>query len=196
MKSPTSLAAVTLAIAMSAVLAIGACTKAVRNDLSSTLAQRFNWPVDKTSIRELKWDGIDACQIYDAYDERVLDGLSIGVARLKDGSLIIGKDPDALDRVFARCISANTHVGTLADVLISFSQYRSMRVLQDNSLGVGRDLLKKAGRKFAAPQVSVEQGTRVVRFFALSPDGLSLLQITGRIGQRVTVEGRALSGLD
>lgn len=191
MKSPASWAAVALTVALT-----GACTKATRTDLASTIAQRFNWPVDKTSIRALKREGIQGCEIYDAYDERVLDGLSIAVAQLKDGSLIIGRDPDALDKVFARCISADTPVGTVAELLISFSKYRSMRVMQDNSLGVGRDLLKKAGRKFAAPQVSVEQGTRVVRFFALSPDGLSLLQITGRIGQRVTVEGKALSGLD
>lgn len=173
---------------------MGASALAEGSDDASTIAHRLNWPVNKSAIRELKLEGVVGCEIYDAYDERVLDGLSIGVARLKGGSLIVGSEPEALDKVLDKCVASAAPPGTLAILMVSFSRYAGLRVLtqQDISMGVGVDLLKKAGRQFAAPSISVEQGARVVRFFALAPDGSSLIEVKGRIGKQVTIESKAL----
>jgi hypothetical protein len=181
MKFSTLWAAIALAAA-TGVSAMGAS-----NDVVSTIAKRLNWPVNKSSIRQMKLDGLENCEIYDAYDERVLDGASVGVARLKDGSLILGSEANALSNVFAKCISPATPAGTLATLLTSFSRYAGLRVLHDNSLGVARALLKQAGQDFVAPEIVAGQGGRVVRFFALSTDGSVLYRVEGHIGSQVTV---------
>jgi hypothetical protein len=154
----------------------------------NAIAERLNWPVNKSSIRQLKLDGLEGCEIYDAYDKRVLDGASVGVARLKDGSLILGSEANALSNVFAKCTSPATPAGTLASLLISFSRYAGLRVLHDNSLGVARALLRKAGQDFVAPEIVAGQGGQVVRFLALSIDGSVLYRVDGHIGNRVTVK--------
>src|SRR5262245_655738 len=86
-------------------------------DVVSTIAERLNWPAETSAIRLMSLDGLESCEIYDAYDKRVLDGVSIGVARLKDGSLIVGSEPEALQVVLAKCVSASTPAGTLAELL-------------------------------------------------------------------------------
>jgi hypothetical protein len=140
----------------------------------------------------MKLDGVDACEIYDAYDKRVLDGASVGVARLKDGSLIVGSDANALNDVFARCVSPAAPAGTLAQLLVSFSRYAGLRVLHDNSLGVARSLLDKAGQKFAAPEIVAERGGRLVRFLALSVDGSMIYRVEGHVGSEVSLKVQRL----
>lgn len=140
----------------------------------------------------MKLDGLNACKIYDAYDKRVLDGASIGVARLKDGSLIVGSETNALRDVFAKCVSPATPAGTLATLLVGFSRYAGLRVLHDNSLGVARALLEEAGQKFAAPEIVTNRGGRVVRFLALSVDGSMIFRVEGHVGKTVSVKAEQL----
>lgn len=162
-------------------------------DLTSTIAQKLHWPIDKTSIGEEKLEGLVGCQIYGAIDTRVHNMTGESVARLKDGSLIFSSEPHALDEVFARCTSAATPPGTLAKLMVNFSRYAGLRVLEDDSLIVAQDLLKKAGREFTAPGIVAGQGERVVRFMALSPDGSTLLELKGRIGKQVSVEAQRVA---
>jgi hypothetical protein len=161
-------------------------------DVTAAVAEKLNWPVSESSVRQLQLAGLDGCEIYDAYDKRILDGASVGVARLADGSLIIGSEANALSDVFAKCVSPATPAGTLATLLVSFSRHASLHVLHDNSLRVAQTLLKKAGRDFAPPETFVHRDERVVRFLALSLDGSALYQVEGHIGQRVTVRAERL----
>jgi hypothetical protein len=82
----------------------------------------------------------------------------------KDGSLIVGSEAERLERALRKVRFADRPAGTLAQLLVSFSPYAGMRVLHDNSLGVARSLLDKAGQKFAAPEIVADQGGRLVRF--------------------------------
>jgi hypothetical protein len=158
------------------------------NDVAATIADRMKWPVKESSVRRLNLDGLVECAIYDAYDTRVFDAASVGVARLKDGSLIVGTEAGALNDVFAKCVSPDTPAGTLATLLVMFSRYAGLRVLHDNSLGLARALLEKAGQDFAAPETFVDPRGRVVRFLALSLGGSALYRVEGHIGRGVTID--------
>jgi len=178
----------TLWAAIALAAAMGSSVVGESNDGINAIAKRLNWPVNKSSIRQLKLDGVEGCEIYEAYDKRVLDGASVGVARLKDGSLITGSEANAFSNVFTKCVSPTTPAGTLATLVVSFSRYAGLRVLHDNSLGVARALLRKAGRDFAAPETFINQGERVVRFLALSSDGSALYRVEAHIGTQLSVQ--------
>ena len=148
----------------------------------------------QTRGRQIGDAGLEDCEIYDAYDKRVFDGASVGIARLKDGSLLLGSEANSLNNVFARCISPGTPAGTLATLLVTFSRYAGLRVLHDSSLGVARALLEKAGQEFVSPEIVASQGGRVVRFLALSTDGSALYRVEGHIGNQVAVNAERLTG--
>lgn len=181
---------------LAVMLAIGMDTSATAggDDLASTIAQRLHWPPNRSSIQVFKWEGLDGCAIYDAHDQRVIDAAGVYVARLRDGSLIFSSEAKALDKVFTSCVSSATPAATLANLMAGFSRYAGMVVLvEDDSPSIGGDLLKKAGREFAAPEISVEQGARLVKFYALSFDDSTLFEIKGRIGKQVTVKAKRLA---
>jgi len=164
------------------------------DDLASTIAQRLHLPPNRSYIQEFKWEGLEGCAIYNTHDQRVLDAAGVYVARLRDGSLIFSSEAKALDKVFTSCVSSATPAATLANLMAGFSRYAGMVVLVEDDLpSIGDDLLKKAGRKFAAPGISVEHGARLVKFYALSIDGSTLFEIKGRIGKKVTVKAMRLA---
>lgn len=178
--------------------AAGAATWAASNDSSEiahrrAIAHRLGWPFDKTYFGEEKLDGLLGCKIYGVIDTRVDDGVGLVVAILKDGSSIVSSEPQAMDQVFARCISPEAPARTLARLMTDFSRYSGLRVLEDDSLTVVDDLLKKAGRQFAAPGIVAAEGTKVVRFMALSGDGSTLYELKGRIGKPLAVEAQELA---
>lgn len=124
----------------------------------------------------------------------MLDAAAVHVARLKDGRLIFSLEPRALDKVFAQCVSPAAPAATLARLVASFSEHSGLDVLvADDSPSLGSHLLKKAGRPFAPPEISVDQGTRVIQFYALSSDGSVLYELKGRIGNQVAVEAQELA---
>jgi hypothetical protein len=163
-------------------------------DVVTAISRRLNWPVNDSSIRRLELNGLRSCRIYDAYFKRVLDGTSVGVAMSRDGKLIVSSEKNALNDVFATCVSPATPAGTLATLLVAFSRFADLRVLHDNRLGAAQDLLRKAHQDFAPPQIFLDRDLRVVRFLALSMNGSALYRVDGRIGRNVSVTAELLSG--
>lgn len=174
--------------------AMGASTMAEGNDVASAITQRLHWPL-RSDIREVSWKGLEGCFIYSAYDRRAHDAAGVIVAKLRDGSLIFSSDPNALNKVFSSCLSPSAPATTLAKLMLGFSRNAGMVVLAEgNSPLVAINLLKKAGREFTVPEISVEGEARVIKFFALSPDGSTLFEVKGRIGNPISVEAKRLAG--
>lgn len=132
-------------------------------------------------------------EIDGAYDRRVLDRARIGAARLKDGSLILDCGVNALTKVSAECTSPATPAATLPSLLVSVSRHAGLRVSHDNSLGVARALLKRAGQPFGATEIVARQRGRVVGFLAISTDGSVLYRSEG---VRNSVRQNALASWD
>jgi hypothetical protein len=150
-------------------------------DIAAAIANRLNWPLLDAIIRQRPLNGLRNCEIYDAYDRRILDGASVGVARLSGGDLIVGTEPGALEAVFSGCVSAWTPAGALAELLVRFSDYAAMRVLHDASVPFAQTRLDEAGRTFAPPEAIRDQHGLVVRFLALSMRGVRLYCVEGRV---------------
>ena len=148
-------------------------------DIASLIASRLNWPAGV--VRPATLDGLHGCNIYDAYDRRVLDGASVAIARLSDGGLIASTDPQAVQTVLSRCTLASTPGATLAELLARFSQNPGpLRVLHNNSDVTARILLRRSGQTFAPPKAVRNRNVLRIRFLGLSEDGSDLYRVLGR----------------
>jgi hypothetical protein len=151
-------------------------------DIASQIASRLNWPSSAGVVRPATLDGLHGCNIYDAYDRRVLDGASVAIARLSDGGLIASTDPQAVQTVLSRCTLASTPGATLAELLARFSQNPGpLRVLHNNSDVTARILLRRSGQTFAPPKAVRDRKVLRIRFLGLSEDGTDLYRVEGRV---------------
>jgi hypothetical protein len=168
---------------------------AENEDVATRIASRLSWPLSATMVRKAELDGLRGCEVYDAYDRRVLDGAGIAVARLSDGGLIARTDSGALDAVFSRCLAAGAPVATEAEMVARFSSNPGpLRVLHDDSLVTAQVLLRDAGQRFTPPEAVTEQGTRLIRFLAITETGTALFRIIGHVsGGKVAVEAEMLA---
>ena len=125
------------------------------NNVVNTIAEKLNWSGHERSVRQLTLDGLTGCENYDAYDKRVLDGASVGVARM-NGGLIHGSDANALTDVYAKDPSPATLAGILATMLVSFSHCDGLCVVDGASTAVRRP--HKSGAPPAVPRVGRLRG--------------------------------------
>jgi hypothetical protein len=164
-------------------------------DIAALIASRLSWPPSASMVRPAALDGLHGCEIYDAYDRRVLDGASVAVARLSDGGLIASTDPKALETVFSRCVSASAPAATLAELLARFSQDPGpLRVVHDNSDVTAQILLRRSGQTFAPPEAVKDGNVRWIRFLGLSEDGAELYRVAARVtSDGIIVEAERLA---
>jgi hypothetical protein len=152
------------------------------DDIAALIAGQFNWPPSASVVRPAVLDGLHGCEIYDAFNRRVLDGASVAVARLNGGGLIASTDPKALETVFSRCVSASTPAATLAELLARFSQDPGpLRVLHDDGDVTAQILLRRSGQTFAPPEAVKDGDVLRIRFLGLSEDGADLYRVEARV---------------
>ncbi|MBV9562061.1 MAG: hypothetical protein JOY90_16690 [Bradyrhizobium sp.] len=164
-------------------------------DVATRIASRLSWPKSTTVVRKAELVGLRGCEVYDAYDRRVLDGAGVAVAWMSDGGLVARTDPGALDTVFSHCLQPSAPAATQAEIVARFAPNPGpLRVLHDDGLVAAQILLRNAGQRFRPPEAVTEQGTRLIRFLAITETGTALFRILGHVtGDKVTVEAEMLS---
>jgi hypothetical protein len=184
-----------IATILGVLIALGNLVIADSADIAALIAKRMSWPLSAGVVRRATLDQLHGCEVYDAWDRRVLDGQSVAVARLSDGALIARSDPRALDMVFTHCISTSTSAATLAELVARFTPNPGpLVVLHDDSRLVARMLLCESGQKFTPPEAVKEQNVLQVRFLGLAEDGAALYHLEARAtADAVTVQAKRLA---
>jgi hypothetical protein len=175
------------------VLLTGSLALFVWNNLNLRIAWRLGVPATSLQVSRMPLEGLRGCEIYDVLDGHVIDELSVGVARLEDGSLIIGHDKSTLENVFSHCVDENTPAKTLGYLVGYFSEYVGWYPAYDGG-GYTQQLLQIAGMKYIPPEVVQSQDERILRYLSLGHDGHELMRIEARIqGKTITLKGKLLA---
>lgn len=182
-----------LALPLVLLAVVGAYFLLRDNSVPAQIARHLGGVFSTFDVQPIPLEGLGDCEIYDAYDRRMLDGVSVGVARLKNGTLIANSDADALNRVFSHCVTDATPATTLAELITSF-RFAGAQTLRNDEGGYTREHLRKSNTVFTPPEIIREGDTKAVRFLALGWDGEALLRIEARIkDSNVNLHVRAVS---
>lgn len=152
-------------------------------------------PESALQVSPIEFPGMD-CGIVDVLDTRVKGPDAARVlARLPDGWVPVDTSEVAL-RVIDSCASESSDPRALAQLIATLYQPR-LNAVTEVKLPLVDTLLRKAGVSFQPPESWREDGAQMISFYALGPDGQSLLRLTAswQPGTRLRTQTEVLASV-